>query len=173
MSEPQTPASRMAYAQQMLAIIDKRLVELPYEATWETRLSLTDARKHYIIMFEQAVNEFSNAWYTFEWGACPRAEMFVGTTLYSQWKRKIKGALSCHQKHPKQLTSNTSPFLTRWCQSLTQARRMSSRLTTLTRASSSRKLANKLGLVSEWVHTWAGHTGRNVRVPDSLVKTMR
>ena len=61
MSEPTTPASRMAYAQQMLAIIDKRLVELPYEATWETRLSLTDARKHYIVMFENAVKEFSNA----------------------------------------------------------------------------------------------------------------
>jgi signal recognition particle GTPase len=62
MSEPQTPASRMAYAQQMLAIIDKRLVELPYEATWETRLSLTDARKHYIIMFGVRVHGQKCSW---------------------------------------------------------------------------------------------------------------
>lgn len=61
MSEPTTPASRMAYAQQMLAIIDSRLVQLPDDADPEVRLNLTDARTHYILMFEGAVKEFSNA----------------------------------------------------------------------------------------------------------------
>ena len=61
MSEPKTPASRMAYAQQMLSTIDKRLVELPADADPEVRLNLVDARAHYIIVFEHAVKEFSNA----------------------------------------------------------------------------------------------------------------
>lgn len=58
MSEPKTPASRMAYAQQLLATIDSRLSE---KLDPEVRLNLTDARTEYIIMFEDAVKEFSNA----------------------------------------------------------------------------------------------------------------
>jgi len=49
----------MAYAQQALATIDSRLSSGNLDP--EVRLNLTDARTHYIIMFENAVKEFSNA----------------------------------------------------------------------------------------------------------------